>query len=61
MLTSALKAIQKTHFFGRKPVYFADTSYERRNHNAANVDFTGLSTAERTLAKINHAKELKNR
>ena len=59
MLTSALKAIQKTHLFSRKPVYFADTSYERRNHNAANVDFTGLSTAERTLAKKNHAKVLK--
>ena len=30
------------HLFSRKPVYFADTSYERRNHNAANIDFTGL-------------------
>ena len=58
MPTKALKTIQKTHLFSRKPVYFADTSYERRNHNAANIDFTGLSTAERTLAKKNHAKDL---
>ena len=42
MPTNALKTIQKTHLFSRKPVYFADTSYERRNHNAANIDFTGL-------------------
>ena len=46
------------HLFRRKPVYFADTSYERRNHNGANIDFTGLSTAERTTAKKNHAKDL---
>ena len=58
MLTNALKTIQKTHLFSRKPVYFADTSYERRNHNADNIDFTVLSTAERTLAKKNHAKDL---
>ena len=58
MPANALKTIQKTHLFSRKSVYFADTSYERRNHNAANIDFTGLSTAERTLAKKNHAKDL---
>ena len=58
MPTNALKTIQKTHLFSRKPVYFADTSYERRNHNAANIDFTRLSTAERTLAKKDHAKDL---
>ena len=43
---------------GRKPVYFADTSYERRDHNAANIDFAGLSTAEETTAKKNHEKDL---
>ena len=58
MPTNALKTIQKTHLFSRKPVYFANTSYERRNHNAANIDFTGLSTAEVTTAKKNHAKDL---
>ena len=42
MPKNALKTIQKTHLFSRKPVYFADTSYERRNHNGANIDFTGL-------------------
>ena len=58
MPTNALKTIQKTHLFSRKSVYFADTSYERRNHNAANIDFTRLSTAERTLAKKDRAKDL---
>ena len=58
MPTNALKTIQKTHLFSRNPVYFADTSFERRNHNAANIDFTGLSTAERTLAKKNYGKDL---
>ena len=58
LLTNALKTIQKTHLFSRKPVYFANTSYERRNHNAANIDFTGLSTTEVTTAKKNHAKDL---
>ena len=51
MSTNALKTIQKTHLFSRKPVYFADASYERRNHNAKNVDLTGLSTAEIATAK----------
>ena len=46
MPTNALKTIQKTHLFSRKPVYFADTSYERRNHNGANIDFTGLSKSD---------------
>ena len=40
------KTIQKMHLFRRKPVYFADTSYERRNHNGANIDFTGLSKSD---------------
>ena len=51
MPTNALKTIEKTHLFSRKPVYFADASYERRNHNAKNVDLTGLSTAEIATTK----------
>ena len=35
-----------------------DTSYERRNHNAKDVDFTGLTAAEKVTAKKNHAKDL---
>ena len=29
---------------------------KEKNHNAANIDFTGLSSAERTLAKKNKQK-----
>ena len=61
MPTNALKTIQKTHLFSRKPIYFADTSYEKRNYNDANVDFTGLSTAERTTAKKKSCKRLEDR
>ena len=56
--SEALKTIQKRHLLSKKPVYFADTSYERRNHNAKDVDFTGLTAAEKVTAKKNHAKDL---
>ena len=49
--TKALKTIGKTHLFSKKPEYFADTSYERRNHNAKDVNFTGLTAAEQVTAK----------
>ena len=58
MPSKVLKTIQKTHLFSRKPVYFADVSYERRNHNAAGVTLTGLNAAEQTTAKKVHAKDL---
>ena len=58
MPTNALKTIQKTHLYSRKPVYLADVSYERRNHNAAGVDLTELNAAEQLAARNNHAKDL---
>ena len=58
MSTNALKTIQKTHLFSRKPVYLAGTSYERRNLNAAGIDFTGASVADKLAARKNHAKDL---
>ena len=57
MPSKALKTIQKTHLFSRKPVYFADVSYERTNHNAAGITLTGLNAAEQTTAKKAHAKD----
>ena len=58
MPTNALKTIQKNHLFSRKPVYFADASYERRNHNASGVTLTGLNAADQTSARQAHAKDL---
>ena len=57
MPSKALKTIQKTHLFSRKPAYFADVSYERTNHNAAGITLTGLDAAEQTTAKKAHAKD----
>ena len=51
MPSKALKTIQKTHLFSRKPVYFADVSYERRNHHGAGVTLTGPNAAGQTTAK----------
>ena len=56
--TNALKTIQKTHFYSKKPVYFASETYDRRNHDGANIDFTGLNTAQKTASKKLHAKDL---
>ena len=58
MPPKALKTIQKTHLFSRKPVYLADVSLERRNHNAAGITLTGLNAAEQRAAKKAHAKDL---
>ena len=56
--TNALKTIQKNHLYSRKPVYFASETYDRRNHNGKGVNFTGLSTAEKTAAIKLYVKDL---
>ena len=58
MPSNALKTIQKTHLFSKKPVYFSNASYKRRNHNAAGVSLTGLNATQQTAAKKQHAKDL---
>ena len=58
MPSNALKTIQKTHLFSKKPVYFANASYERRNHNAAGVSLTGLNATQQTATKKQHAEDL---
>ena len=37
---------------------FADTTYDRRNHNAAGTDLTGLNAAQQTTKKAVQAKDL---
>ena len=56
--SDALKAIQKTHLYSKKPVYFASETYERRNHNGVSINTTGLNATEITTAKKQHAKDL---
>ena len=56
--TDALKALQKTLLFSKKPVYFASASYDRRNYNSKGLTYTGLNTAEQTTKKKQHAKDL---
>ena len=53
-----LKPIQKTFLFSKKPVYFANTNYDRKNFNSKDIVTTGLSTAEITKKKKQHAKDL---
>ena len=54
----SLKTIQKDLLYSKKPVYYANTSYDRRNYNGSNVTVTGLSTADATKKKKLHAKDL---
>ena len=50
---SDLKTIQKTFLYSKKPVYYGNTAYERRNFNLIDLDTTGLNTAQiKALKKI---------
>ena len=53
-----LKSIQKTFLYSKKPVYFANTNYNRRNFNSKDIVTTGLNTAQIKEKKKNHAKDL---
>ena len=46
-----LETIQKTFLFSKKPVYYANTAYERRNFNPKNLTTTDLNAAEITELK----------
>ena len=48
----------KTHLYSKKPAYFASETYDRRSHNGANIDSTGLNPTQITAAKKLHAKDL---
>ena len=39
-------------------MYFASETYDRRSHNGANIDSTGLNPTQITAAKKLHAKDL---
>ena len=56
--TDALKTLQKTLLFSKKPVYFAKSSYERQNHNSKDLTYTGLDSTQTAEKKKLHAKDL---
>ena len=57
--SDALRTIAKTLSCDKKEVYFAQTTYDRRNYCATNVVVTGLSANDALLKKQAHAKDLK--
>ena len=53
--SDVLKTMAKTLLYDKQPVYFADTSYDRRNWTAVSTDLTGLRAAdqaEKNLLKL---------
>ena len=56
--SDSLKTISKTLLYDKQPVYYADTSYNRRNHNTAGVDLTGLSVNDANAKNAAQAKDL---
>ena len=52
------KAIQKIFLYSKKPVYYGNTAYDRRNFNSKDLVTTGLNATEITALKKNHAKYL---
>ena len=56
--SDSLKTISKTLSYDKQPVYFADTTYNRRNHNAADTDLTGLNAAQQAAETAAQAKDL---
>ena len=53
-----LKTIQKTFLYSKKPVYYRNTAYERRNFNSSDPTTTGLNANQIANLKKNHAKDL---
>ena len=57
LLSNALKTMQKTLLYSKKPVYFTEVDYHRRNYNSKDLTYTGLNAAETLAKKQNHAKD----
>ena len=54
----SVKGIQKLFLYSKKPVYYGNTAYDRRNFNSKDLVTTGLNATEITALKKNHAKDL---
>ena len=51
MPQEALKTIQKTLLFSKKPVYLAQVNHDRRNYNSEDLTYTGLNAAQQLTKK----------
>ena len=56
--SDALKTLQKTLLFSKKPVYFAKKEYDRRNYNSQGLTLTGLNAADATAKILDHTRNL---
>ena len=56
--SDALKTIQKTLLFSKKPVYFAQVNFDRRNYSSKDLTYTSLNAAQQLAKKKTHAKDL---
>ena len=54
----ALKTIEKTHLYSKKPVYYNNVSIDWRIHNDDGIVTTGLTTDQIATRKKNYAKDL---
>ena len=54
----SLKIIQKNFLYSKKPVYYGNTAYERRNFDSKDISTTGLTSAEITEKRKQHGKDL---
>ena len=54
----ALKTIEKTHFYSKQTVYYADVGIDRRIDNGDGVNVTGLNTTAAATKKAAYAKDL---
>ena len=50
--SKALKTLEKTLLYSKKPVYFVKVKYDRRNYNSNGLNLTGLSAADTTAKKL---------
>ena len=53
----SLKIIQKHLLYDKSPIYYGNTTYDRRNFNGSNVVATGSSTAD-AAKKNKHTLEM---
>ena len=56
--SDAVKTIQKTLLFSKKPVYLAQVNYNRRNCNSKDLTYTGLNGAQQLAKRKTHATDL---
>ena len=53
----SLKTIQKHLLYSKKPVFYGNMAYDRRNFNSSDLVTTGLNATDIATLKKNHAKD----